>query len=55
MQKMYSSSSLGFQLQTQPIKDRTCIVSEGQDFCYDGQFLSIVTMQQNYWNYDNHL
>ena len=36
MQKMYSSSSLGFQLQTQPIKDHTCVKSEGQDFCYDG-------------------
>lgn len=29
------------------------MLTEDQDFCYEGQFLSIITMQNNYWNYDN--
>jgi hypothetical protein len=57
MSKLYSSSSLGFGLQTQPILDETCVETiDGQSpFCYEGQFLQIITLQNNYWNYDNNL
>lgn len=47
---------MGFSLQTQPIKDETCVsLVSGDEFCYEGQFLSIITLTNNYWNYDNNL
>lgn len=52
MSSLYMSNAMGFQLQSQPIKDQTCLAGEEAEFCYSGQFLSIITMQNNYWNYD---
>lgn len=54
---LYMSNALGFQFQTQPIKDVTCLEGEDTigDFCYSGKFMSVITMNNNYWNYDINL
>jgi hypothetical protein len=57
MSSLYSSSTLGFSMQSQPVLDNVCVAETGkQKFCTeDAMILQVVTLQQNYWNYESDL
>ena len=49
--KLFSTISDGFSLQSQMLKDLVCL----SDVCREQQILSVITMQENYWNYNQNL
>lgn len=57
MSNLFTSNSLGFSMQSQPVLDVICVSeTQNQKFCSEnGLFLQIVTLQQNYWNYESDL
>ena len=62
MSKLNISNTMGFQMQSQMVKEHACLnaavsgtPTENNSYCFDGKFLQIITLNQNYWNYENDL
>ena len=46
---MYTSETSGFQFKAQLVSDQLCVAN---DFCYTSDLFSVMSIQQNYWLYD---